>query len=80
MPKTLTIRLDPADREILEVEARARGIGLSTFVRKAAEAEADRLRKSAIRAAGQRVMSHVNEIAEARAELEEFGTPQLDIS
>ena len=73
--ETLTIRLDPEDRAVLEATAHERGLGLSAFVRDLAESEARRLRREAIRAEGERVLAHLAEHPEAQVELEEIGTP-----
>ena len=75
MTSTLTIRLDARDRADLEQAARRQGKGLSTFVRDLAEAQARRVRRDAIRADGEQVMAHLAEHAEARAELDDLGTP-----
>lgn len=79
MAETLTIRLEDRDREVLEAAARRRGSGLSAFVRELAEAEAERLRKAAIRSEGERVLVHLAEHPEARAELDAYGTPPTEI-
>ncbi len=79
MAATLTIRLEDRDRETLEAAARAQGVGLSSFVRDLAEAEARRLRRAAIRAGGERVVSYLAAGAAAAAELEEYGTPVGDL-
>lgn len=79
MAETLTIRLDPADRAALEAAARERGEGLSTLVRGLAEAEARRLRRAAIRADGARVVAHLAASREARAEMDELGTPLTEL-
>lgn len=75
MAETLSIRLDAEDRAVLEATARRRGLGLSAFVRDLAEAEAQRLRREAIRAEGEVVLAHLAAHPEARAELAEIGTP-----
>lgn len=75
MADTLTIRLDADDRAALEAAARGQGKGLSTFVRELAEAEARRVRSETIRADGDRVVAHLAAHADARAELDEIGTP-----
>jgi uncharacterized protein (DUF1778 family) len=76
MADTLTIRLDPNDRAALEAAARERGKGLSAFVGELAHTEAQRVRREAIQAEGQRVAAHLAEHAEARGELDELSTPQ----
>lgn len=80
MAETLSIRLDADDRAALEAVARAQGKGLSAFVRELAEAEARRARRAAIRADGDRVVAHLNAHPQARAELEEIGTPLTDLA
>lgn len=79
MAQTLTIRLDPDDRAVLEAEAREHGKGLSAFVREIAEQEAERARRAKIRADGDRVLAHLADSAKARRELRELGTPQADL-
>ncbi len=79
MAKTLTIRLDAGDRAALEAAARGQGKGLSAFVREIAEAAARRVRREAIRADGDRVVTHLAQHAEAREELDELGTPPTDL-
>ena len=79
MAETLTIRLDAEDRTALEAAARVQGKGLSAVVRELAEAEARRVRRAAIRADGDRVVTHLAERPEARAELDELGTPLADL-
>lgn len=79
MAETLTIRLDAADRAILEAAARGQGKGLSAFVRELAEAEARQVRRAAIRADGDQVVAHLAQSPEARRELDELGTPLTDL-
>lgn len=79
MADTLTIRLDAADRAALEAAAEGQGKGLSAFIRELAEAEARRLRRAAIRADGDRVVAHLAGHSEARAELDDIGTPLTNL-
>jgi uncharacterized protein (DUF1778 family) len=79
MAETLSIRLDAEDRAALETAARARGKGLSAYVRELAEAEARHLRRAAIRADGEQVMAHLAEHPEAEGELEAYGTPLTEL-
>lgn len=79
MAETLTIRLDAEDRAVLQATAQRRGQGVSAFVRELAEAEARRLRREAIRAEGELVLTHLAGHSEAQAELEEIGTPISDV-
>lgn len=78
MSKTVTIRLRTADRDILEAEARERGMGISTLMRDLAEAEARRLHRASIRAEGQRIVDYVRRSPGADAELSDLGTPQVE--
>lgn len=78
MAKTLTIRLGSADRTALELAAHEQGKGLSTLVRELAETEAERVRREAIKADGERVMAHLEAHPEAQRELNEIGTPLSD--
>ncbi|MGH2363046.1 MAG: DUF1778 domain-containing protein [Chloroflexota bacterium] len=78
MSATLTIRLDPLDRAVLEAGARQHGKGLSAFVREIAEAEAQKLRREAIRLEGERIVAYLQGSPEAQQELEGFGTPLTD--
>ena len=79
MSMTLTIRLDERDRNILEVEARKTGRGISSFVRELAHAEAERIRQQDVRAQGARVVSYLIANAEARGEMDMLGTPIDDL-
>lgn len=80
MVGTLSIRLGDEQRAVLEKAARAQGKGLSAYIRELAEAEARRVQREAIHAEGRRVVAYLTEQPCARAELEELGTPQADIS
>lgn len=79
MAETLTIRLDANDRAVLEDVAHRQGKGLSALVRELAEAEAQRARRDAIRADGERVVAHLAAHPESRAELDEIGSPPTDV-
>ena len=79
MAETLTIRLNADDRAALEAAARSQGKGLSAFVREIAETAAQRVRREAIRADGDRVVAHLADHPEARSELDELGTPLTDL-
>ena len=79
MAETLTIRLDAADRAVLEEEAHRQGKGLSAFIREVAEAEARRVRQEIIRADGDRVVAHLASHPEAQSELGDLGAPQTDL-
>ncbi|WP_349901695.1 type II toxin -antitoxin system TacA 1-like antitoxin [Parafrigoribacterium humi] len=79
MAETLTIRLDPADRAMLEEAAREQGKGLSAFVRETAEAKARQIRREMIRANGERVVVYLAEHSDARRELDELGAPPSEL-
>ena len=79
MAATLTIRLEERDRVVLEAAARRNGTGLSAFIRDLAEAEARRLRREAIRADGDRVVSYLEQHPQAKDEFETYGTPIGDL-
>jgi hypothetical protein len=49
MPLRISIRLDDETRRTLATEARARGIGLATYLREIATVAARRLRRERIR-------------------------------
>jgi hypothetical protein len=74
----ISIRLDDDVREALEAEARARRIGLSTYLRQIAGETAVRLRRERIRAQSCAVAEYVAGSAEAAEFYQEWGTPRLD--
>jgi hypothetical protein len=78
MAAPVSVRLDDDVRETLEVEARARHIGLSTYLRQIAIETAARLRKERIRAQSRVVGEYVASSAEAAAFYDEWGTPRLE--
>ena len=78
MGATLTIRLSDKARKILETAARAKGTGLSAFVRQIAETEAIRLRNAEIRGAGQEYLEELAKHPEARKELDLYTSPGWD--
>ena len=75
MSKQLSIRLDDDVHRELEEEARGRGVGLATYIRDLAAAQAREIRRVRIRAES----SRVGELYRAQAEVREFydtwGTP-----
>jgi hypothetical protein len=71
----VSIRLDEAVQSTLESAARERGIGLSTYLRDLATAEARRVRNERIRAQSKAVADYVAGSPEARAFLEDWGMP-----
>ncbi len=78
MTSPISVRLDDEVRKTLEMEARARRIGLSTFLRKIAEEAAARLRRERIRAQSRAVGEYVARSPEATAFYEEIGTPRQE--
>ena len=74
MAAPVSVRLDDDVRETLELEARARHIGLSTYLRQIAIEAAARLRKERIRAQSRVVGEYVASSAEAAAFYDEWGT------
>jgi hypothetical protein len=78
MAAPVSVRLDDDVRETLAAEARARHIGLSTYLRQIAIETAMRLRRERIRAQSRAVGEHVASSAEAAAFYEEWGTPRLE--
>jgi len=78
MAAPVSIRLDDDVRETLEAEARARHIGLSTYLRQIAAETAARLRRERIRDQSRAVGEYVASSAEAAAFYDEWGTPRLE--
>jgi predicted transcriptional regulator len=78
MTTPVSVRLDDDVRETLEAEARARHIGLSTYLRQIAIETAARLRRERIRAQSRAVGEYVAESAEGAAFYDEWGTPRFE--
>lgn len=78
MNTPISVRLDDEVREMLESEARARRIGLSTYLREIAGEAAARLRRERIRRHSKAVGEYVAQSPEAAAFYEEWGTPGRD--
>ena len=76
MASPVSVRLDGDVRETLEAEARARHIGLSTYLRQIAIETATRLRRERIRAQSCAVGEYVAQSGDAAAFYEEWGTPR----
>lgn len=72
----ISVRLDDEVRETLEAEARARRIGLSTYLREIAAEAAMRLRRERIRRQSKAVGEYVASSPEAAAFYKEWGTPR----
>ena len=71
----ISVRLDEKLQPYLEEAARARGIGLSTYLRELATAEAKRLRAERIREQSRAVAAYVRESKEAQEFYRDWGTP-----
>ena len=78
MATPISIRLDEEVRKTLEAEARARQVGLSTYLRQIAVETAERLRRERIRAQSRAVGEYVAGSAEVAAFYDEWGTPRLE--
>jgi peptide deformylase len=78
MGAPISIRLDDDVREMLETEARTRGVGLSAYLRQVAKAEARRLWKERVRAQSEAVGAYVAVNPEARQFFEDWGTPDWE--
>jgi len=78
MAAPISVRLDDDVKETLVAEARARRIGLSTYLRQIAMEAAMRLRRERIRAQSRSVGEYVAASPEAAAFYQEWGTPRLD--
>lgn len=75
MGTPVSIRLDDDIQAMLETAARARGIGLATYVREIATAEAKRVRKERIREQTKAVAAYVASNKEAQEFFADWGTP-----
>jgi hypothetical protein len=76
---SVSVRLDDDVRETLEAEARARHIGLSTYLRQIAIETAARLpRVRMMRAQSRAVGEYVASSAEAAVFYDEWGTPRIE--
>ena len=78
MAAPVSVRLEDDVRKTLEAEARARHIGLSTYLRQIAIETAAHLRKERIRAQSRAVGEYVASSAEAAEFYDEWGTPRLE--
>jgi GNAT superfamily N-acetyltransferase len=74
----VSVRLDDDVRAALDEEARARGVGLSTYLRQLATETAQRLRRERIRRQSRAVAEHVARSPEAAEFYEEWGTPRAE--
>lgn len=78
MSRPVSVRLDENMQSTLEDAARARGIGLSTYLRELAANEARRLRRVRIRAQSRAVGDYVASSPEAQAFYAQWGTPNAE--
>lgn len=75
MGHPVSVRLDDGIQAMLEEAAKARGIGLSTYLRELATQEANRMRRERIRAQSRAVGEYVATSPEGRSFYTEWGTP-----
>jgi hypothetical protein len=78
MSAPVSVRLKDDVRRTLEVEARARHVGLSTYLRQLANEAAARLRRDRIRAQSRVVGDYVTSSPEAAAFYDGWGTPRRE--
>lgn len=75
MSHPVSVRLEDSVQHVLEDAARERGIGLSTYLRELAEAEARRVRRERIRQQSRAVAAYVDQSAEAAAFFADWERP-----
>jgi len=78
MAAPISIRLDDTVRESLEIEAKARNIGLSTLLRQIADHAARQVQRRRIREQNEAVARHVATSPEAWDFAEFWGTPRQE--
>ncbi len=78
MGHPVSVRLDEEVQAALEEAARARGIGLSTYLRELALDEAKRIRRERIRAQSRSVGTYIAVSPEGRAFYVDWGTPTAE--
>ena len=78
MGHPVSVRLDEDIQVTLEQAAKAKGIGLSTYLRELAVDEARRVRRKRIREQSRAVGKYLASSAEGRSFYEEWGTPTAD--
>jgi hypothetical protein len=78
MSAPISIRLDPEVRKTLETEAKTRGIGLASYLRQLAAEAAREVRRARIREESAAVARYVATNPEARAFMEDWGTPMSE--
>lgn len=78
MGHPVSVRLDEDMQSTLEDAARARGIGLSTYLRELAANEVKRLRRERIRAQSRAVGAYVASSPEGQGFYDQWGTPTAE--
>jgi GNAT superfamily N-acetyltransferase len=78
MVMPVSVRLDEDVRAALDEEARARGVGLSTYLRELATEAARELRRERIRRQSRAVGEHAAQSPEAAGFYEAWGTPRAE--
>ena len=78
MGHPVSVRLDEDVQVTLEQAAKAKGIGLSTYLRELAVDEARRVRRERIREQSRAVGAYLTSSAEGQAFYAEWGTPTAD--
>jgi predicted transcriptional regulator len=78
MGHPVSVRLDEDIQVTLEEVAKARGIGLSTYLRELAVDKAKRVRRERIRAQSRAVGAYLASSPEGRAFYAEWGTPTAE--
>jgi hypothetical protein len=71
----ISIRLDPEVLETLEIEAKAQGIGLASYLRQLAAKAARDVRRERIRASTSEVARYISSNPAAQEFVEFWGTP-----
>lgn len=79
MAAPLSLRLDDDVIGTLDSAAKARGIGLATYLREIATAEAHRIRRERIREQSRQVAAYVAGSPEAQQFYADWGTPTAKI-
>ena len=78
MGHPVSVRLDEDMQSTLEDAAKARGIGLSTYLRELAANEVKRLRRERIRAQSRAVGAYVASSSEGQSFYDQWGTPTAE--
>lgn len=80
MKGPVSVRLSDKERATIEAAARARGLGISAFIREMVEGEARRLRREAIRDEGRRLVDHLTADEEAAAYYDDADLPAREVA